>query len=272
MPVDPFSPANDAWPSPGTALFRTTPGTPYHVMLVAPATQGAEEEGISSVSEEDETIDKPSPLKSSEVSTRIFHMAPPLEAADIDSNEGPFWKARFTETSQADLDNVLAEAERLIKLMPVKPAGFIGIIHQYTLSEHGIAEESPRDQGGRVPVRASCASFVEHCYAQAGMDLVDKDSVPALERTVLYEHLKLSEEFVNFLRLVTKDLCWPCRVLLPAYQLRAFEADKPDQPRRAALTDHPYPALSTTQENPDATSTTNPPCDGKESDVDGPNS
>jgi hypothetical protein len=222
MPVTRFTWGGNAGLLPGAVLYQTTPGSPYHAMLLVPP------EGTASAA----TVP----------AFRVMHMRPPLMAGKLPSPSGPdLWGAHFSGVKAAELEKVIQEAERLVDLSPEDASNFTAR-SQYDLSVHGVFESDPLDSGGAVNLRASCASFVEHCYAQVEVDLVDEYSLPRVELEDLKGRLELTPAVERQLRPFLQKLTWPCQVLLPAYQLCAFRQDDHSKGFRAAFTDHPFPS------------------------------
>jgi hypothetical protein len=116
----------------------------------------------------------------------------------------------------------------------------------YVLASHGIRQPDPNDPSRDMPgIRCSCASLIEYCYEEAGADLVDRDQVPELTledlRVLLVTDARISREL---LRRQLRE--WglkgdePWKVLLPAYQMRAFEKPRSLLPYAPTAKDHPY--------------------------------
>jgi hypothetical protein len=178
---------------------------------------------------------------------RIFHMGPPLETDSLSEtlpSTARLWQARFSQVSPEELSGVVREAEQFVERLSVRDGGRQAVA-RYSLAGHGVTEADPLEAGSAVCLRTSCATFVEHCYAKIEVDLVDETSLPLTSREELEARLELDPRMAHFMRSYLQELSWPCRVLLPAYQLRAFEKNDRNRPHRASLTDHPFPTVTT---------------------------
>ena len=120
----------------------------------------------------------------------------------------------------------------------------------YSLATHGIFEEDPNAPGEFIAgVRCSCASLVEWCYEQIGKDadLISEAVVPEQTAEQLWQKLMRGAPF-NAEEAAERLVGWglsgpgPWRVLLPAYQMRAFQQARGILPYAPTLEDHPYAA------------------------------
>ena len=97
----------------------------------------------------------------------------------------------------------------------------------------------PNAPGERIVVNGTCSAFVEDCYEFTNNDIVREDAVPPIELSDFAELIGEKERFdKGRLSFFDSRVRWPCSILLPAYQMRAFEGKKyPYSPDRQ---DHPY--------------------------------
>ena len=209
-------------PRPGYAFFLNIPGT-HHSAVIAP--------------------DASASLLRGEF-VKVCHMKPPLHVrgeSDLPVNAYG-WLGWFNEVSDEHYEGISAETRRIGRLM----LSDARLGSSYDLGPHGMDEEpqDPNDPDERTRhFRASCASFLEHCYEAVKVDLVDAAHVPVIHsEQQLATVLQQAARAVNInLRRLGVQPAWPCRILLPAYQMRAFAKPFGRLPHRPALTDHPFP-------------------------------
>lgn len=124
----------------------------------------------------------------------------------------------------------------------------------YTLARHGVWKEDPNAPGNVTPgIACSCASLVEHCYESIAdpVDLVGSDQVPLVSAKELWDKVGIGEyrpgvgKVLERLGLKAESNDpqpprWP--VLLPAYQMRAFDRSLSElESYVPELDHHPYP-------------------------------
>jgi hypothetical protein len=117
----------------------------------------------------------------------------------------------------------------------------------YTLATHGILQDDPNAPGNPgVSISCSCASLIEHCYEKSGVDLVRADRVPPITAEKLWSLVGNGTAFRGVHRDILArwglvgDGPWP--VLLPAYQMRAFDAPLSSLSEYQPVPEHhPYP-------------------------------
>ncbi len=215
-------------PKLGYALFDTgeNAAASYHAMIVRDVETGSPESGVR---------------------VEVAHMKPPLFLRDpqMELLGKDHWVGWMPERTDDEYLMLLRELERLEYLAPTDPAGLTGRDRflGYDLGPHTLFEADPNDedQHGAL-VRASCASFVEHCYETIEVDLVDEGSVPVVTIEELADKIGENPRVMERqFRMAGMEMDWPCPVLLPAYQMRAFEEGLQGCPRSPSLDDHPYP-------------------------------
>ncbi len=204
----------------------------YHAMIVA-ETRASSDQGLL---------------------VKVFHMGPPMASEGTGGHPHKLtersWIGWIPDWDASGHDRVCAEISMVEQKIPPTPAGR-NRWHHYDLGAHGVEEFDANDPGEAVVTRCSCASLVEHCYEMAGRDLVNEEHVPEL--TMLDELIDvlarnrdarvkelIRQKFLEFEEEAGRPIAkWPCRVLLPAYQMRAFQEES--YPRKPSMTDHPFP-------------------------------
>lgn len=208
----------DVHPKLGDALFDTQSRW-YHTMLVV---------------DQDEAT-----LRSGET-VRVAHMRPPLDLnAPLDKplRVEHHRLGTFDEIDDDDRNNVAD----YVKGIEIRLQSRAASIEDYSLSYHGIEEEVNAPGSGTI-LRASCASFLEDAYQSIRVDLVDEGSVPTVSFEELCNTLRISPRLEQRPGSKLRELrqALPAPVLLPAYQMRAFEKPFEELPHQADRTDHPY--------------------------------
>jgi hypothetical protein len=220
MSIDQWSTNSCPEPRLGYAIYYTGGLPCYHAMIAA--------SGVSL-----------NPMTGTEV--RVSHMGPPLEISGnrVQTLSDNHWIGSFPELTADDYSEIRSELVRIEQRMPPNP----GLSSRYDLGVHGIAGDDPNDAGEAVVFHCSCASLVEHCYQQVDVDLVEEGSIPEVTQDELATVLKVPSRGIDLMlrKLNTVSTHWPCKVLLPAYQMRAFEKGRVNTPHQANLGDHPFP-------------------------------
>jgi hypothetical protein len=86
--------------------------------------------------------------------------------------------------------------------------------------------------------------FVEWCFQRADIDLVAAETLPAYDEGELKERFCSEielEEFRAQLREMGLTGESPWQILLPAYQMKAFQKPRERLPHTGMKTDHPWP-------------------------------
>jgi hypothetical protein len=170
---------------------------------------------------------------------KVVHFGPPLDwdERNMQTMGETHWLGYFEELDGETLESIHAEAIRMRQVVAPSKIAF----RDYAFSLHGVTQDDPNDNG-RITIRASCSSFLEHCYEVQGVDLVEEESVPELASAeAMAGMVGESIDRVNALiRCGGSNASWPCRVLFPAYQMRAFEQPLEVLPHRPQIEDHPF--------------------------------
>lgn len=207
-------------PKPGWALFDTGPSAArsYHAMIIRSVSTSAIEG----------------------VKVEVAHMGPPLDLRDPEQKAltGDDWVGWIPERTDEEYQMLLGELERLERQVTPNPVGNNG----YDLGVHTISYSTTDGESNGVVIHASCASLLEHCYESIEVDLVDEDEVPQITIDELAQIVgKRPEVLQRVFDSMGTHVEWPCAVLLPAYQMRAFDAGLSSCPWKAKVTDHPFP-------------------------------
>lgn len=177
---------------------------------------------------------------------RICDMAPPMHFG------GPREVHRLTQQSYAGSFEDLSREEHRQALgaalqirWRAPSAQDFNESCEYCLSTHGVEIDDPNDDGASIlRVRCSCSSLVEWCYGRIGVDLVRADTLPMYSEEEL--HAKFYPEsdddsLKNQLQSYGLTGAGPWPVLLPAYQMKAFQKQTTTQlPYDGVATDHPW--------------------------------
>ena len=169
----------------------------------------------------------------------VIHMKPPLESGprEILTPENTHWLGALSDLDVDKLEAISVEALRLVQIVTPSPQER----SVYDFRMHGV-EQADINANGKIAVRASCSSLVEHCYQTQEVDLVNQEAVPEIASA---EHLgekvgRSGSVISRQLRSWMPPVAWPCRILFPSYQMKAFEKDLADLPYAPQLSDHPY--------------------------------
>ncbi len=183
---------------------------------------------------------------------RVTHMGPPLSFEEGDSRAT--WQLSNT-VYLGSFSGPTFDDERYLRLSEemrrVENRAASTSREAYSLANMG-DDDDPNNPGETVEVpHRSCASLVEGCYNKAGVNLVDKPSLPRYSVAEIHEVFSphdaqgapiLDEKKLRWMlqrRGLAKDRePWP--LLLPAYQMCAFQKDDATRPHQAEKTDHPF--------------------------------
>lgn len=175
---------------------------------------------------------------------RICHMAPPLGFGDQPGDVHHLCEYSYVgaldRLTTRHYQQLLAAAYSL-RGSATNANGSYGT---YWLGTHGVDVDDPNDRGSfLLAPHCSCASLVEWCYEQIGVDLVNSADLPA------YSALEVRDLFCPWIseERVLKTVGsfglsgdGPWQLLLPAQQMRAFAAPSESLPYLASKGDHPW--------------------------------
>lgn len=183
---------------------------------------------------------------------RVTHMGPPMFFSEGDSQAT--WPLSDT-VYLGSFSGPAFDGERYLRLSEemrrVENRAASTSRRAYSLANLG-DDDDPNNPGETVEVPyRSCASLVEGCYNRAGVTLVDKSNLPPYSITEIQaefcphdthgtpiygkDHLR---RMLPKLGLALDREPWP--LLLPAYQMHAFQKGDATRPHRAEKTDHPF--------------------------------
>ncbi len=188
---------------------------------------------------------------------RVTHMRPPIAFSEGDPlavcelSESVYLGSFTGPTFDDERYLRLSEEMRRIEHRAASTRG-----GTYSLANMG-DDEDPNNPGETVEVpHRSCASLVEGCYNKAGVSLVDTQNLPRYSVAEIHgtfcpcdtQGMPIYEEQQLRRLLPKRGLAldrepWP--LLLPAFQMHAFQKDDATQPHRAEKTDHPFRPPST---------------------------
>lgn len=169
----------------------------------------------------------------------VIHMKPPLQngAEEILAPGDTHWLGTLPELESETLESISREGLRLVQKVAPSPKA----IRDYDFRLHGVEQSDP-NTNDKITLRASCSSLLEHCYETAGIDLVEEATVPeVMSETHLGQMIGLEEAKVrSLIQQLRPAVSWPCRILFPSYQMKAFEKNLAELPYEPQLSDHPY--------------------------------
>lgn len=175
---------------------------------------------------------------------RICDMAPPMrfgdQMTDVHHLGEYSYVGSLDHLTTRHYQQVLAAAYSLRG----RPPNANGSYGTYWLGTHGVDVEDPNDPGSfLLAPHCSCASLVEWCYEQIGVDLVSARHLPAYSASEvrdLFCPWMSKERLLKSLGSVGLSGDGPWQLLLPAQQMRAFASDPETLPYRSSKADHPW--------------------------------